>query len=82
MVRCVLRTLVQGSWFKVTSTVNDGQGYLVASVDGLADALVERIEGLLGVKQGVEAVVLAYEDAAVEAVVDAVVRFDLRAITR
>jgi len=55
---------------------------LVASADGLADALVERIEGLLGVKQGVEAVVLAYEDAAVEAVVDAVVRFDLRAITR
>ena len=45
---------------------------MVASVDGLADALVEGVEDLLWVKQGVEAVVLAYEDAAIEAVVDAV----------
>ena len=48
---------------------------MVASADGLADALVERIKGLLWVKQGVEAVVLPYEDAAVETVVNAVAGF-------
>ena len=48
---------------------------MVASVDGLADALVEGVEDLLWVKQGVEAVVLANEDAAIEVVVDAVAGF-------
>ena len=61
------------------SAILDCQGYLVASADGLADALVEGVEGLLWVKQGVEAVVLAYEDAAIEAVVDAVAGFEHRA---
>jgi len=52
---------------------------LVASADGLADALVERIKGLLWVKQGVEVVVLANEDAAIEVVVDAVAGLEHRA---
>lgn len=47
----------------------------MTSGNGFSDALVERVEGLLWVKQGVEAVVLAFEDAVIEVVVDAVAGF-------
>ena len=55
---------------------------MVASADGLADALVELVEDFLRVNETVQAVVFTYEDAAVETVVDAVAGFDLRAKAR
>ena len=41
----------------------------MAAGDGFADAVVEGGEGVAGMEEGAEAVVVAYEDAAVEAIV-------------
>ena len=66
----------------VTSAVKDGQSYLVASADGLADSLIQLVEDFLWVNETVEAVVFTYEDAAIEAVMDAVAGFDHRTVAR
>ena len=44
----------------------------MAAGDGFADAVVEGGEGGAGMEEGAEAVVVAYEDSAVEAIVDTV----------
>ena len=43
----------------------------MASANCLPDALVEGVEDCLGVDERAEAVVVAYEDGAIKAVVDA-----------
>jgi hypothetical protein len=47
----------------------------VATGDRLADALVELVEDILGIDQTAEAVVVAYKDAAVKAIVNAIPGF-------
>ena len=54
------------------SAIFDDHDDLVATLDGFADAVVEGVECGLGVQEAVDAMVLANQDAAVEAVVDAV----------
>ena len=55
---------------------------MIAAREGLADALVEGVEGGLGMDQTAKAVVNANEDAAVEAVVDAVAGLEHGTIAR
>ena len=51
----------------------------MAAGDGFAEAVVEGGDGGAGMEEGAEAVVVAYEDAAVEAIVDTVAGLELRA---
>ena len=50
---------------------------MISSGNRLSDAIVEGIESGFGVQKGAKAIEAAYEDAAVEAVVDAVAGLDL-----
>ena len=50
---------------------------MAASGDGFADAVVEGAEDGLGVDETAQAVVASHEDAAVEAIVDAVAGLEL-----
>ena len=59
------------------SAIFDDHDDLVATLDGFADAVVEGVECGLGMDEGAKAIEAAYEDAAVEAVVDAVAGLDL-----
>lgn len=58
----------------------DGDEDVVAAFEILADALVEVVEGILGVREAAGGEVLAYEDGAVGAVEDSVAGADLRAV--
>jgi len=55
---------------------------LVASGNGFADSLVEGIENIPGLNNATEAVVNTNDNAAVEAVIDAVPGLDLRTVAR
>ena len=50
--------------------------------DGLSDSLIKRVKGRPGMNERVEAVVLAYEDAAIKPVVDSIAGFEHRAPAR
>ena len=54
----------------------------MATADGFADTLIQGIESRFGVNEAAEAVVAAYEDAAVGTVVDSVAGLEHRAPTR
>ena len=54
---------------------------MIASADGFADALIELVEGLLGMDKGVEALVLAYEDTPIKPTMDSIPGFQHRAVT-
>ena len=54
----------------------------MAAGDGFADALVELVEDIFGMNQRAEAVVVAYKDAAVKAIVDTISGFQHRTVAR
>ena len=54
----------------------------MAAGDGFADALVELVEDIFGMNQRAEAVVVAYKDAAVKAIVDTIPGFQHGTVAR
>ena len=64
----------------VTSTVFDGQGYLVTSRERFSDTLIEWVEDIPWMDQRVETVELSDQDAAIESVVSSISGFQHRTI--
>ena len=54
----------------------------MAARDGLTYALVERVEDIFGMNQRAKTISLAYQNTAVQAVVNAIPGFQHRTITR
>ncbi len=45
---------------------------MVSTGDGFADTLIERVKGISGMNETVQAVVLTHTDAAIQAIVNAI----------
>ena len=51
----------------------------MTSADGFSDALIEGVENLFGMDDAIQAMILAYENAAIKPTMDAVAGFNHRA---